>query len=257
MASTYASNTGLELIRNGEQSGTWGTTTNTNLSIVDRLTNGVLTVSLQGANSHTLTTSNGSLSDGQFKVLVFTGTPSGACTLTIAPNTNQHVYFIYNTTGADNGGTWQGSQQITVTQGNGTNVVIPARTQGAAGVNIVYCDGTGANANVVSLSDKFSLRAPSIIGGTITGITDLAVADGGTGSSNASGARTNLGLVIGSGGSGDVQPYDQNLKSFVDALTLPTSDGSAGQVMTTNGSGTLSFNTVATAARAYTYSVLF
>ena len=36
MASTYASNTGLELIRNGEQSGTWGTTTNTNLNIVDR-----------------------------------------------------------------------------------------------------------------------------------------------------------------------------------------------------------------------------
>jgi len=253
MASTYAPNTGLELIRNGEQSGTWGTTTNTNLSIVDRLTNGVLTISLQGANSHTLTTSNGGLSNGQFKVLVFTGTPSGACTLTIAPNTNQHVYFIYNTTGADNGGTWQGSQQITVTQGNGTNVVIPARTQGAAGVNIVYCDGTGANANVVSLSDKFSLRAPSIIGGTITGITDLAIADGGTGAGSASAARTSLGVAIGS----NVLAYDANLQGFVSALTLPTSDGSAGQVMTTNGNGTLSFNTAATAARAYTYSVLF
>ena len=45
MASTYADNTGLELIRNGEQSGTWGTTTNTNLSIIDRLTNGVVTIS--------------------------------------------------------------------------------------------------------------------------------------------------------------------------------------------------------------------
>ena len=253
MASTYAPNTGLELIRNGEQSGTWGTTTNTNLSIVDRLTNGVLTISLQGANSHTLTTSNGGLSNGQFKVLVFTGTPSGACTLTIAPNTNQHVYFIYNTTGADNGGTWQGSQQITVTQGNGTNVVIPARTQGAAGVNIVYCDGTGANANVVSLSDKFSLRAPSIIGGTITGITDLAIADGGTGAGSASAARTSLGLAIGS----NVLAYDANLQGFVSALTLPTSDGSAGQVMATNGNATLAFTTVATAARAYTYSVLF
>ena len=44
MPSTYATNSGIELIRNGEQSGTWGTTTNTNLNIVDRLTNGVGTI---------------------------------------------------------------------------------------------------------------------------------------------------------------------------------------------------------------------
>ena len=41
MASTYAVNTGIELIADGEQSGTWGDTTNTNLQIVDRLTSGV------------------------------------------------------------------------------------------------------------------------------------------------------------------------------------------------------------------------
>ena len=125
------------------------------------------------------------------------------------------------------------------------------------GVNIVKCDGAGSGAKVTSLTDNIAASNIKITGGVVTGITDLLVADGGTGSSNASGARTNLGLVIGSGGSGDVQPYDQNLKSFVDALTLPTSDGSAGQALTTNGSGTVSFNTVATAARAYTYSVLF
>ena len=246
MASTYASNTGLELIRNGEQSGTWGTTTNTNLSIVDRLTNGILTISLQGANSHTLTTSNGSLSNGQFKVIVLTGTPSGAVTFTIAPNTNQHVYFFYNQTNA----------QVTVTQGSGGNVVIPAFAD-PAGVNIVFCDGAGSGAKVTSLTDNIASSAIKITGGVITGITDLAVADGGTGAGDASGARTNLGLVIGSGGSGDVQPYDSNLKSFLDALNLPTSDGSANQTMVTNGNGTLSFATVATAARAYTYSVLF
>ena len=70
MASTYADNTGLELIRNGEQSGTWGTTTNTNLSIIDRLTNGVVTISLQGLATKTITTSDGVLSDGQFKVIL-------------------------------------------------------------------------------------------------------------------------------------------------------------------------------------------
>ena len=241
MASTYSPNTGLELVRNGEQSGTWGTTTNNNLNIVDRLTNGVLELTLS-STSKTLTTGNGSLSEGQYKVIVISGSPGGAATLTIAPNTNEHVYFIYNKT----------NQQITVKQGSGGDVVIPAFAD-PAGVNIVFCDGAGSGAKVTSLTDNIASNAIKITGGVITGITDLAVADGGTGAGSASAARTNLGLAIGS----NVLAYDANLQGFVSALTLPTSDGSAGQVMTTNGSGTLSFNTAATAARAYTYSVLF
>jgi len=245
MASTYAPNTGLELIRNGEQSGTWGTTTNNNLNIVDRLTNGVLEITLS-STSKTLTTGNGSLSEGQYKVIVISGSPGGAATLTIAPNTNEHLYFIYNKT----------DEQITVTQGSGGNVVIPAVAT-AAGVNIVFCDGAGSGAKVTSITDNIASSAIKITGGVITGITDLAIDDGGTGAGTAPAARTNLGLVIGSGNSGDVQPYDANLKAFVDALTLPTSDGSANQTMVTNGNGTLSFTTVATAARAFTYGILF
>jgi len=65
---------------------------------------------------------------------------------------------------------------------------------------------------------------------------------GGTGSTTASAARTALGLAIGT----NVQAYDQNLTTFVNVFTLPTTDGTANQVLATNGSGTLAFATGAT-----------
>ena len=132
MPSTYATNSGIELIRNGEQSGTWGTTTNTNLNIVDRLTNGVGTINLGSSGaSHTLTTSDGALSDGQFKTLVLSGATQ-ACTITIAPNDGQHIYFVVNGSG----------QACTFSQGSGANVTV------ANGDNaIIYADGAGSGAS--------------------------------------------------------------------------------------------------------------
>ena len=95
MASTYTVNSGIELIANGEQSGTWGDTTNVNLQIVDRLTGGVGAITLSGT-THTLTTTDGSLSDGQYKVLVLGGSPSGTNTITVTPNDQQKLYFVKN-----------------------------------------------------------------------------------------------------------------------------------------------------------------
>lgn len=236
MPSTYAANSGIELIRDGEQSGTWGATTNTNLQIIDRLTNGVVSLSLSGT-TYTLTTNDGAVSNGQNKVLVLGGSPVNPVTLTVDPNDGQHVYYVKNASG----------QTVTVAQGSGSTVAVAN-----GDTKIVYCDGAGATAAVVDLTADFAMSSVSITGGTITGITDLAIADGGTGASSASAARTSLGVAVGS----DVLAYDANLQAFVTAFTLPTTDGTAGQVLFTDGAGALGFTSSATAARSMSFSIL-
>ena len=92
MASTYTTNGGIEKIGTGDQAGTWGTTTNLNLDIIDRLINGVGTVTISGT-THTLTTTDGTLSDGMYKLIIFSGSPSGDNTVTIEPNDQQKILF--------------------------------------------------------------------------------------------------------------------------------------------------------------------
>ena len=166
MASTYTANGGIELIADGEQSGTWGQTTNTNLQIIDRLTNGVGAISLSGT-THTLTTSDGGLSDGQFKVLVFGGSPSGTNTVTIAPNDADKLYFVKNSSG----------QSVVLTQGSGGNVTV---ADGKSA--IVYADGAGAGAAVVDLTSTFNFvtltGTETLTNKTISGASNTVTVDG-------------------------------------------------------------------------------
>ena len=133
MASTYTNNSGLEKIGSGEQAGTWGDTTNNNLDIIDRTVNGVLSLTVSG--NTTLTASDGTLSNGHYKIIVLGGTPSGAFNLTIDPNDQQKWYIFKNSTG----------QTATIKQGGGSGTTVDI-ANGAT--NIVYADGAGSNANV-------------------------------------------------------------------------------------------------------------
>jgi hypothetical protein len=153
MPSTFTTNTGIEKIGDGQQSGLWGQTTNLNFDIVDRALNGSVDVSLSGT-THTLTTSSGLLSDGQFAVLTFTGSPSGTNTVTIAPNTAQKMYFVRNTT----------AQTVVLSQGSGANVSIPAGTS-----KVVFSNGAGASAAVFDITNTLSGNLTGNVTGNVTG----------------------------------------------------------------------------------------
>jgi len=145
MASSYTVNNGIEKIGTGEQAGTWGATTNTNFDILDRAINGVGAITLSGT-THTLTTTDGALSDGHFKVLVFGGTLSSTNTVTISPNDQDKLYFVFNNT--------SGSQSIIIKQGSGATVTV-----GNGKTAIVYADGAGSGAAVAQIetgSDEFT-----------------------------------------------------------------------------------------------------
>jgi len=249
MPSTYTNNGGLELPGDGEQSGDWGDTVNTNMQILDAITNGQVTLSLSGTSS-TLTTSNApTLSDGQNALIVLGGSPSGTHTITVAPNDAEKIYFVYNTT----------AQSVIFTQGSGGNVTVATGDSA-----IIYANGGGASAAVANLTDHFAMSSvkitggsisgasvstssATITGGSITGITDLAVADGGTGASTAAQALINFGLTATATELNYVDGVTSAIQTQMDlkaplaspTLTTPTTTGT----VTING-GTQSWTVV-------------
>jgi len=161
MPSTFTTNTGIEKPAQGEQSGSWGITVNTNSDILDRAVNGVVGLSLAGTSSN-LTTSNGATSDGQNKVLLCSGTLAATHTITILPSDAQKVYYVKN----------DATKTVTFSQGSGAttaNVV-------TGSFAIIYADG---NNNVVNLSLNSELGQLKQNGVLITSTAaELNVLDG-------------------------------------------------------------------------------
>mgnify|MGYP003108537038 FL=1 len=164
MASTYTANLGVEKPGSGEQAGTWGTTTNTNFDIIDRAINGVLSLSLTGTTT-TLTTTDGALSDGGYKVLVLGGSPSGTNTITIDPNDQDKLYLVKNGSG----------ETATFTQGSGGNVsILDGETAW------IFADGAGSGAQVQKASfipDIVSDTTPQLGGNLDTNSHNVLIDD--------------------------------------------------------------------------------
>lgn len=162
MPPTYTSNNRIKKIANGDETGTWGTSTNTNFDLYDTAIDGVVDITLSGTSS-TLTISNGAAAspDGRNKVLVLGGSPSGTHTITVSPNSVEKHYYIQNNT----------SQSVVIAQDSGTTVTI------AAGYStIVYCDGAGSGASVKEIITKF--KATEFNASTYTATASLAVKPG-------------------------------------------------------------------------------
>ena len=208
MASTYTANIGLEKPGTGEQSGSWGTTTNTNFDIIDRAINGVLALSLTGTTT-TITTSDGALSNGGYKVLVLGGSPSGTNTITITPNDQDKLYLVKNASG----------QTATFTQGSGGNVsILNGETAW------IFADGAGSGAQVQKASfiaDIVQDTTPQLGG-------DLDV------NGNSIVSTSNGHIALTPNGTGDVQ---------LDADNIRIGDNNSNASITTYGTGDLTLST--------------
>ncbi len=204
MASTYGNDLRLEEIGDGEQSGTWGATTNTNLELIaEALSFGTEAITTN-ADTHTTTIADGATDPGRSLYLKYTGTLDSTCTITIAPNSISKTWYIENGT--------SGSQSIIISQGSGANVTIPTGQ-----TKIVYSDGAGSGAAMAEI-------------GTL-GVTNLNVSSGVTVGGNATvggtlgvtGVLTGTSLDI----SGDIDVDGTSNLDVVDIDGALTQDGGA------------------------------
>jgi hypothetical protein len=166
MASTYVNDLRLNEMATGDQSGSWGTVTNTNLELIGEAFSYGTEAITTNADTHATTIADGASDAGRAMFLKYTGTLDSTCTITIGPNTVSKMWFIENAT--------TGSQDIIISQGSGANVTIAAGQTKA-----VYSDGAGSGAAFVDAFAALDVGSLAIAGTLVTSTaTEINYVDG-------------------------------------------------------------------------------
>ena len=277
MASTYT-DLGLELMATGENAGTWGTKTNSNLNLIEQLTGGYLVQTLNtagtGVNTTDLGIDDGALTgEAQNRVIILGAvSPEGITgnkTVTV-PLLTETFYFIKNSTS----GAY--TVELKAVSGSGDTVTWGTTDKGW---KIIYVDGVATNTGVTEViagglpggsntqvqynsAGAFAGSANLIFDGTdttmasakVTDLTATRVTIAGTSGALEDDAdlvwTAGTGLIINS--QKELRLADSDDSAYVGlksaatvsgsyTLTLPAATGSADQILTTNGSGVLSF----------------
>jgi len=276
MASTYTP-LGVELMATGENAGTWGTKTNTNLQLIEQIAGGFTQQSIAGgAQTTALTVSDGSTGAVMaHRMIEFTGTITGNQIVTI-PLDAQNFYILRNSTSGSY------TVQFKYASGSGSTFTFSATDKGDKIVFAAANDGTNPDIKTLAIgtgiSDVVDDTSPQL-GGNLdvngndivsTSNANIDIVPNGTGDvtlqadtvqvgdSNADATITTNGtgnLTLNTNGGTDsgtitiVDAANGNItitpngsgNIVLDGLTFPNADGSADQALVTNGSGTLSF----------------
>ena len=235
MASTYTP-LGVELMATGENAGTWGTKTNTNLNIIEQISGGYVELSIAGgAGTQAVDkTDGGTGSAVATRIIKFTGTISGNRVITY-PVLTENFYLINNGT--------SGSHTVQLKAASGSGATVTWGT-GDKDWKLVYFDGVATNTGVYEVA----LASPP--GGSNTQVQ--------FNNSGAFGGSDNLvwdGTNLQIGDQGDLRLGDADNSHYIAlqapatvssnvTLTFPATDGDADQALTTNGSGTLAWSTI-------------
>jgi len=160
---TYINDLRLKEISTGDESGTWGTSTNSNLELIAEAFGYGTEAITTNADTHTSTIADGATDPVRSMFVKYTGALDSDCTITIAPNNLSKVWMIENAT-TDSGSS--GPYNIIISQGSGANVTIPNGE-----VKVIYTDGAGSGAAVVDAFTDLNVGNTLKISGTTPTLT--------------------------------------------------------------------------------------